>query len=146
MTPALTGQTMTTAFSSTPCETLDRDELLARCLGNSQLAMRVVDTFRARLAQDLSAVDQALQDGDWDLLADLAHRIKGAAASVSAPQVRRWAAELEQATRARRMAELPPGVARLRGEADRLIRTLSALELDTCDASGGLNPLGERRW
>ncbi len=131
---AAMGHTMTIVSSTPSCEILDRDELLARCLGNLEFAMRVLDQFRSRLAQDLSDLDQALQDRNWDLLARLAHRINGASASVSAGQLRLQAAALEHAARARRVADLPAGVERLHGEAERLIHELAVLELDACEA------------
>lgn len=128
------GQPPMTVSSSTTCKTLDREELLARCLGSAEFAMRVLGKFQARLEQDLADVDQALQDQDWDLLAHLAHRIKGASASVSAALVRRRAAELEDAVVARQTAELPGGVERLHRAADRLVHELSELTVAACEA------------
>jgi Amt family ammonium transporter len=125
---------MTTVPSATSREILDGEELLARCMGNWDFAMRVVSKFRSRLEQDLIDMDQALQAQDCDLLARLAHRIKGASASVSAVQLRQRAAELEHAARARRSADVSTGVERLRHESNRFLHELSVLELDVCEA------------
>jgi HPt (histidine-containing phosphotransfer) domain-containing protein len=128
------GQIMTTVSAATSREILDGEELLARCMGNWDFALRVLGKFRARLEADVADLDQALGAQDWDLLARLAHRIKGASASVSALQLRQRAAELEHAARARRVAELSTCVERLRHESNRLVQELSVLELDACEA------------
>lgn len=73
------------------------DELLERCLGKRELALRVLDRFKTQLAQDLDLLQVALQDRDLYRMARVAHRIKGAAANVSAHALHQHAAALEEA-------------------------------------------------
>lgn len=76
---------------------LHGDELLERCLGKRELALRVLDRFKTQLAQDLESLQAALQDRDLYRMARVAHRIKGAAANVSAHALHQQSAALEEA-------------------------------------------------
>jgi CheY-like chemotaxis protein/HPt (histidine-containing phosphotransfer) domain-containing protein len=73
----------------------DREALLTRCAGNEALADRLVVTFREQLETDLAALDEAVSGGDAATVMRAAHRIKGAAANVSAEALRAAAAHLE---------------------------------------------------
>jgi HPt (histidine-containing phosphotransfer) domain-containing protein len=74
---------------------LDYAGLLRRSLGKGDLAIRLVRKLVQQTEQDLPAMAAAIQSNDSAALAALAHRLKGAAANVSAESLRRTAAEME---------------------------------------------------
>ena len=76
------------------------DELLARCVGRLDLVKRVVGTFIEQLTIDVPNLASEIHDGNSEKAANLAHRIKGAAANVAAEALRSDAAELEKLSRA----------------------------------------------
>ena len=93
---------------------LNFDELLHRCLGNRELAQRVLTKFQVLFAHELQAMRQRFEAGDWEEVGRLAHRVRGSAANVAAAELSRLATELE-------------GQARLRLHCE-ASRTLRALE------------------
>jgi CheY-like chemotaxis protein/HPt (histidine-containing phosphotransfer) domain-containing protein len=91
----------TTALASNPppsqngAEIFDREGLLDRVMGNTQLAHRVVARFLLDMPQQLLALSAALSSQDAKTARLAAHSIKGAAANVGGVQVRRAAQALE---------------------------------------------------
>lgn len=75
------------------------DELLERCMGNQAFAQRVLDRFRERFADDLEELERQLNSGDAMQASKLAHRLKGAAANVSAESLSQLAADIEACSR-----------------------------------------------
>jgi len=86
--------------AATTAPPLDTEELLGRCLGKSELVQRVLGRFQRQLTEDLTRIAAAVAAADAAAVAKFAHRIKGAAANVSAHAVRQQAAVLEAAARA----------------------------------------------
>jgi len=74
----------------------DSDELLYRCLGNQELARRVLRKFHSNFAGELSRMEACCEAGDLEEVKRLAHRLRGSAANVAARELSRLAAELEQ--------------------------------------------------
>jgi len=112
--------------------TLNTQELIARCMGNQDFAARVLATFQRRFGEDLAELDQALAAQDAEALVRLAHRMKGAAANVGAGLLRQAAAELEECGRTGRSGDAPPVLKRLRQEWVRFVDEVSSLDLHTC--------------
>lgn len=71
------------------------DELLARCVGRTELVQRVVNSFLQQLDQDIPELAGTLDDGNTEDARKVAHRIKGASANVAAEDIRAAAEELE---------------------------------------------------
>lgn len=94
---------------------LDTDELLARCMGNIEFAERLLAKFQGRLDEDIAELEAAVQAEDVDVVARVAHRIKGASANVAAHDLRQRAAEIEQLARERCLTEIPGRIDELRG-------------------------------
>jgi HPt (histidine-containing phosphotransfer) domain-containing protein len=113
---------------------LDTEELLARCLGKWELAQRVLTRFRNQLLNDLTVLQQAVTAGDAVVIAKVAHRIKGAAANVSARDLRQRAAELEDVARASEWEQIPEGVQML--EAERVDFEVACQQLSGGDEIG----------
>lgn len=76
--------------------TFVRAEALHRCLGRTELLARCVRLFAEQLPQDLELIRKDREQSDWASLAKRAHRVKGAAGSISALDIRRAAEQLER--------------------------------------------------
>jgi HPt (histidine-containing phosphotransfer) domain-containing protein len=88
-----------TAVSEHAPIALEPWELLGRCLGKPELAMRVLQKFERQLADDLAGVEQAMATQDYSTAGSLAHRIKGSAANVAAHGIYEQAGLLETVLR-----------------------------------------------
>jgi HPt (histidine-containing phosphotransfer) domain-containing protein len=104
------------AATSAASQVMDLDGLVNRCMGNIELAQRVLDKFRQRLPEDLAELDEALRLGDLEKLARTAHRIRGSSATMSAEGLTSAAAGVEDAGRQGRATDVPLCIERLRDE------------------------------
>jgi CheY-like chemotaxis protein/HPt (histidine-containing phosphotransfer) domain-containing protein len=95
---------------------VDFADLLDRCMGNRELARRLVQKFLDQGAADIEELDAAISAGDAAKVKLAAHRIKGAAANISAEPVRRWAGELEELGRGGNLATAPQLLKELRAQ------------------------------
>jgi HPt (histidine-containing phosphotransfer) domain-containing protein len=73
---------------------LDIERFLKRCMGNRELAGRLLSKFEQQTEVDLEAIRTGMRSGDISSLRAAAHRLKGAAANLSAEPVRACAAAL----------------------------------------------------
>jgi HPt (histidine-containing phosphotransfer) domain-containing protein len=87
---------------------LDYEALVDRCLGNIQFAERVLAKFLDRFGEDLKQLEEECRQQNGPEIARLAHRMKGASASVSATELSQLAADLEQLGREAQRAETEP--------------------------------------
>jgi HPt (histidine-containing phosphotransfer) domain-containing protein len=108
------------------------DELLVRCMGNVEIAERVLTKFQNRFSIDLSELQKGLGEQNPDLIGQAAHRIKGASANVSAPALYALASEIERLARAEQIAEISRHVERLQDEWTRFADSVSVLQLTAC--------------
>ncbi len=111
----------------------DLDSLLARCLDNVSFCRRILEKFSYRSEEQLNEIRQALSARDSRELHLKAHALKGAAANLSADDLRACAAQLEQVApqedwsrTAALVTELANEVARCRRHAPRLSDELAA--------------------
>jgi HPt (histidine-containing phosphotransfer) domain-containing protein len=118
--------TNTTGFSTSAAgkDVLDLEDLKARCLGNLALVERVLTKFADQLDRDLEQLEVAVQAGNGPAAAELAHRIKGIAASVSARSLFDDAATAEQRALDNEIGLLPEQLHRLRNDRSRLVESL----------------------
>ena len=121
-------------------DVLNVDELLARCLGNIDFAARVLATFQDRFGQDLEQLEKGLREQDTPTIAQVAHRIKGSTANVSAPGLHETATQIEQLGRQNRIADVSSSIEQLRCEWTRFVEGVSSLELASCNSSGSGTP------
>jgi HPt (histidine-containing phosphotransfer) domain-containing protein len=75
---------------------IERDEVLDRCLGNAELARRVVGRFRDRLTDACRDLQNLAVAGDLTAVASRAHRLKGEAANVGCPRIAVLASDVEE--------------------------------------------------
>lgn len=65
-------------------QAVDLMALLGRCLGNFQIVERALSTFRATGKSDLDQLQSAIESADFQAVAQISHRFRGAAGNVSA--------------------------------------------------------------
>jgi HPt (histidine-containing phosphotransfer) domain-containing protein len=75
---------------------IDVQELLDRCMGNFNLAERVLAKLQSRFDEDMVELERALSSKDDRLIASIAHRLKGAASNVAAHELQKCAARIEE--------------------------------------------------
>jgi HPt (histidine-containing phosphotransfer) domain-containing protein len=121
---------------SSPPKVMNMEELINRCMGNIDLVQRVLEKFGQRLPEDLEELERALEAGNTEEVARVAHRLKGSSASVSAEGIASAASRIEEAGRAGRSAEIPMALDRLRSEWKRYLdRPMTSMGME----SGGQN-------
>jgi two-component system, sensor histidine kinase and response regulator len=74
----------------------DPDQFAETVMGNGVLARRIIRKFVDDMPRQLALLAQAVGDGDAPRVRLVAHSIKGAAASVSGPEIREASWKLEQ--------------------------------------------------
>lgn len=85
---------------------VDMPALLSRCLGNMELVKRVLTKFQTSGTSDLQQIQAALARSDFDTIAQISHRLKGAAGNVSASRLRLLATYIEQSAREKSFSEI----------------------------------------
>jgi HPt (histidine-containing phosphotransfer) domain-containing protein len=105
-------------------QVLDLQQLLGRCLGNLALAERCLVRFEQKLRADLEEVERAVDSQDYAALTQVAHRVKGSAATVSAISLANAAAALEDFARARDAADATAIIAQFRKEVTRFLQSI----------------------
>jgi HPt (histidine-containing phosphotransfer) domain-containing protein len=77
----------------------DAAQLSDRVMGNEELARRIVRRFLEDLPSQIARLEQAVRDGDAAGVRLIAHSMKGAAAGVSAEEIRAASWKLERQAR-----------------------------------------------
>jgi HPt (histidine-containing phosphotransfer) domain-containing protein len=95
------------------------NELLARCLNKTPVALRVLEAFAADAPGTIGQLRGAIEAGDAPSVAAAAHKIKGSAANLAAEKIRDAAYELEMCGRAGNLEAAPRLLARLEAEVER---------------------------
>ena len=85
-------------------------------MGNIDLMQRVLKMFQERIPEEMETMEKALKLRDTEQIARVAHRVKGTSASISADGLMRAATEIEDVSRAGRVADIPAGIERLHDE------------------------------
>jgi HPt (histidine-containing phosphotransfer) domain-containing protein len=77
----------------------DMEQLVRRCMGKIELAERLLNSFESRFPEDLSKIEDSLREYDSPTASRMVHQLKGAAANVSAPDLYKMLARLEDVVR-----------------------------------------------
>lgn len=80
---------------------VDFMSLLGRCLGNFKIVERAIATFRDAGWTDLSQLQAALEQQNFEAVVEISHRFKGAASNVSAVGLAKLLLAAENAGRER---------------------------------------------
>jgi len=99
---------------------IDLSALQKRCMGNRKLAAKLLNSFETCAEADITALKASVTSGDAKTTAALAHKLKGAAANISAERVRSIIAELEKLAKADELAQTHQFIEQLNAEMDRL--------------------------
>ncbi|HVX11269.1 MAG TPA: response regulator [Pirellulales bacterium] len=99
---------------------LDCQSLAERFMGDWEFVEVILGKFQEQVGADLEQLEKSLVEHNAQQTASLAHRIKGAAANVSAVEVSRLAAELEVMGRAADLGHAKEHLACIRNECRRL--------------------------
>jgi HPt (histidine-containing phosphotransfer) domain-containing protein len=113
-----------------PCA-LDLEALKVRCLGNLALVERVLSKFTSQLDVDLAELERAIESRDVTEAAQVAHRIKGTAGSVSAQDLYENAMHAEQRALDMQLTELPRDLERMRGNQKKIVKTIERIKQPT---------------
>lgn len=81
-------------------KSIDAGRLLERCMGNSDLAKRLMNVFMNTLPVEKSAIQGAINSSDMAAIARTAHKLKGTASNMCADGLAEFANAVEQAARA----------------------------------------------
>jgi HPt (histidine-containing phosphotransfer) domain-containing protein len=90
-------------------------------MGNIDLVQRVLEKFQRAVPGELEELERLLELRDWEEAARVAHRLKGSAASVSAKEIQRAAAEIEALSRAHSTGDMPVRLDGLRSQWQRYL-------------------------
>ena len=108
--------------------TFDRGAALRRCSGDRELLARLAGRFADRLPEDLEVLRDALDRAEAATLGAEAHRIKGAAANLSADALSELARRLEVGAKAGDLADAPRLLAALERESEAYRRAVEDLD------------------
>ena len=106
---------------------LEYDQLVARLMGNVELAQRLIASFQRHFQEEVAQIQEQLDAEDAQGIAALAHRLKGASANVAAERLCGRAEEIERLARAERLDRIPPYLDQLRDEWARFVDSASSL-------------------
>ena len=124
---ATTGGTDRQAAGPTPnTAPYDRLSALTRCMNKPDFLDRMLSRFKDKVREDTAALEQFVEARDGPQVAFLAHRLKGAAANLSAEPLHAAASELEQAGRAADFARVGDCFQKVRQEGQRLAEFLES--------------------
>ena len=117
---------MPAAPGSSTTTSIDTASLIDRCMGNVELASRVLAQFETQLSADLKAAEEALGANNSADGVKIIHKLKGCAANVSANALAGVASQIESLIRAADLAAAGSAMPHLRAEADRFLADLPA--------------------
>jgi two-component system, sensor histidine kinase and response regulator len=106
---------------------LNYPAFLKRCLGQPQLAEKILAKFLVRLSRDVAEIESPLRRGDLITVSGLAHQLKGAAGSVAAEPLYAIAVELESLGKSGDETATAACLDRLRTESERCLAEASEI-------------------
>jgi Amt family ammonium transporter len=107
----------------------DAEDLRERCLGRLALIERLLGSFEDRFWPEVERIERAAARGDREEIALAAHRLKGAAANVSAERLRNVLGQIERSSRSGRIEDVAQSLRQLRGEWERFAQRRSSFSL-----------------
>jgi HPt (histidine-containing phosphotransfer) domain-containing protein len=94
-------------------------------MGNLEFVERVLSRFEQCAGQDLQDLQRAVELGETERVIQIAHRIKGSSANISAEGLQHQAGKVEELGRSGRVADIPAEFAQLRREWEQYLRCLA---------------------
>ena len=93
---------------------IDFESFFERCAGDVALLLRFAGVFQEQAALDMARIEKALGAGDFSVLRQVAHRLRGSSAYLSAESVCAAAERLEAVAAEEEIQRAAEAVARLR--------------------------------
>jgi PAS domain S-box-containing protein len=106
---------------------MDREALMARCMGNLEFAQSLLSDFERDLADRVDQLSRNIEQRDANAITDSAHALKGAAGMATAESMRALAAEIEAAGKTGNLADIASLAQRLHDEAGRCLHFIPEL-------------------
>jgi HPt (histidine-containing phosphotransfer) domain-containing protein len=103
------------------------EDLVERCMGNLDLANRLLDQSQEILAEDLKQLEQSCSTGDTVEIPRLAHRLKGATANIGAYELSDVFARIETHGKAGETETLKLALLELESEWTRFLANVADL-------------------
>jgi HPt (histidine-containing phosphotransfer) domain-containing protein len=122
-----------------PVPPLRWDVLRDRCQGDIGFCRQLLQAFSERVADQLTAVEQAAKAGDAVALARKAHAAKSVAGTLAADAIYRGAAELEHLGRQADLSAADPALQRFRREVARCLEYIPQLLATVAASKQGEN-------
>lgn len=111
------------------------EELRERCMGNSSVALLLLEKFESQLRRDSEVIATCLSANDGPELARVAHSIAGAAGTMAAGALYHRAAEVDRLARDASLDAIAADVAALRAEVERCIGFLPEVRRELSTAA-----------
>jgi HPt (histidine-containing phosphotransfer) domain-containing protein len=127
-----------------PTELFCPHELLNRCLGNVEFATRILDRFLSCLPMELQNLEQVHKSRDALGVARIAHRMKGAAANISARRLHWLMSILEATSRQQAVPDMDELVSSARKEAQKLVELVEQWRNQVGSSKWSFSPQGVR--
>jgi HPt (histidine-containing phosphotransfer) domain-containing protein len=108
-------------------DNLNRETILRRLEGNSELLTELIQLFLGEAPQLMEAMRKALQQGDMQGLARSAHSMRGAAGNFLAHEITSAASQLEDDAKKGDVESAKAGLASLEAVVERLLPELANL-------------------
>ncbi len=142
LTPKEIATEPTSAEESSEAETppLDVEVVIDEFLGDKELIESVLGDFFGHLEKQLSMIDKAIEEGDFDVIAAEGHKIKGGAANLAANPLSDAAYRLEKSGKSKEMPSAQNAYLEVKEKAETLIeyvRNLNAEGVFETQATSG---------
>ncbi len=85
---------------------LNLNELHHRCMGRTDFAERLLDSFEKRFPEELQEIVNSLELEDSSRLARLVHQLRGTTANICAPALTQILQQIEELIESRRVTEI----------------------------------------
>jgi HPt (histidine-containing phosphotransfer) domain-containing protein len=89
------------------CLPLNLVELQHRCMGRTDFAERLLDSFEKRFPEELREIINSLELEDSSRMARLVHQLRGTTANICAPALTQILQQIEELIESRRLTEIP---------------------------------------
>ncbi len=106
----------------------DLTSLLERCLGNVALVEKLNKAFLGSLPSEKIALRDAVANGDLNLIARIAHKLRGTASNMCALPLSDAASNVEQAARSNQIELVAQPWLELNHQIENVMNALSAME------------------
>ena len=100
---------------------INHEQLLQRCMGNLQLAERILGRFEVSVSTDIDQLISSINSQSNEEIRQPAHRIKGACANVGAEPLLEIVTELEVLAQSNEIAAPSEWIERIRCEQGRIV-------------------------